>query len=432
MSFTTNRIIFFLLSLPFFSLPTSSFSQKSISSSYIITLEGDTLYGSFDISSLTESPEKIGFKTDLESSFTFYDPTQVRGFSLNTLERYVSHKVDINTAPIAIEKISTDTKDPVFNTKTVFIQVLGEGRADLYGLLYKGRWHYFIEKKEIPIEELILTRYISYREGEKVSTYDEQYKRRLRNLFSDSEEIFTLVPLIDATLYKEKSLVKLVIEYNKSFNELNFEASKIKRTKISLGISAGVSINTLDLTGEVSFVPVTFENLDIPFKPGFQIGAYLQQQLYKSSISLLHEVQFRTANASGESQRLSPIGVFIEDEIEVDFFYLDFNNLVRKKLDQKESKQSIFLEAGVGLGFLLKDDNSWLQKVSNDNFMTESGGSIEARPRTAEKGYLAGIGFDKDRVSAGLRYRFGTGFLKRSNGRSFSHIISLLAAYDLK
>ena len=227
-------------------------AQSSPSTAYIITLEGDTLYGSFDLSPITESPQKVGFKTDLESPFTFYDPTQIRGFSLNTQERYVSRNVDINTSPIAIEKISTDTKDPVFRTETVFLQVLVEGRADLYGLLDKGRWHYSIEKQETPLEELILTRYISYREGEKVSSYDERYKRRLRSLFSDSEEIFTLVPLIDRTRYQEKGLIKLVSAYNESVEDLLFRIETRRKNQITFGVIGGISGNTINLTLGIS------------------------------------------------------------------------------------------------------------------------------------------------------------------------------------
>ncbi|MEM7512150.1 MAG: hypothetical protein AAF388_14545 [Bacteroidota bacterium] len=165
MKISTDRIIFYLLFSSFFSLANNLCSQELESTTYIITLAEDTLRGNFDLSTLSESPEKVGFETDLESSYTFYDPTQIKGFSLNAQERYVSRKVDINTTPIAIEKISIDTKDPVFKSDTVFLQMLVGGRANLYGLLDKGRWHYFIEKQETPLEELILTRYIILHRG---------------------------------------------------------------------------------------------------------------------------------------------------------------------------------------------------------------------------------------------------------------------------
>ncbi|MEM7512798.1 MAG: hypothetical protein AAF388_17840, partial [Bacteroidota bacterium] len=109
-----------ILILPIFSSNLSA--QNSASTAYVITLNGDTLHGSFDLSTLSENPKKVGFKTDLESSYTFYDPTQIKGFSLNAQERYVSRKVDINTTPIAIEKIGIDTKDPVFRSDTVFLR----------------------------------------------------------------------------------------------------------------------------------------------------------------------------------------------------------------------------------------------------------------------------------------------------------------------
>ena len=432
MSFSANRIIFFLLSLPLFNFPTSLLSQQSISSSYIITLEGDTLYGNFDLISLTENPEKVGFKTDLESSFTFYDPTQIRGFSLNTQERYVSRKVDINTSPITIEKISTDTKEPVFRTDIVFLQVLVEGKAGLYGLLDKGRWHYFIEKKEIPLEELILTRYISYREGEKVSTYEERYKRRLRNLFSDSKEIFALVPLIDRARYQEKDLIKLVSFYNGSVKDLRFSLESNSKNTLTFGVLGGVSGNTINLTlGTSSSIPQVFEQQSYSLTPSFQLGVYLKQNLRSNKNLLHHELIYRNFRIS-KNLSSSSNGTPSQDEIKVNLSYLDINNLVRTRVSGNQSNHSYFLELGLPISLLLQENISWSRTTSTGSTVLENNGSSDERLRQFEVGAIGGIGFAKNRISLVTRYRFGTGFSKRNNGRSFTQTISLLAAYDLK
>lgn len=432
MKFFLNRILSSLLVLLFLVISLQTYSQLGESSAFLITQKGDTLFGEFEPSGITESPPKIGFKQAADNKYTYYGPAQIKGFSLNEQEKYYTRIVDINVSPIAVEKIRTDTKDPVFRTDTVFLQLLVAGRANLHGLQDKGRWHFFIQKEEVPLEELILTRYISYQGREQISTYNEQYKGRLRNLFSDSEEIFALVPLIDKTRYKERELIKLVIAYNQSVDDLSYEASKLKRTKLGWGVLAGISANTLDLTGAVSLVPVNFSELSFPLRPGIQIGVFLKQELLNSGINLLHELQFRTFEVTGSSERLSPTNFFFEEEVVTDFTYLELNNILRKKLGKIVSGRFVFLEGGVGVSLFMKDENSWSQKTSNDNFSTESQGIIAERPRTVELGLLAGGGYEMKKISVGLRYRFGTGFLSRSNGRSFSHTLALLVAYDLK
>ncbi|MEM7512149.1 MAG: outer membrane beta-barrel protein, partial [Bacteroidota bacterium] len=401
-----------LLILPFFSSNLSA--QNSASTAYVITLNGDTLHGSFDLSTLSESPEKVGFKTDLESSYTFYDPTQIKGFSLNAQERYVSRKVDINTTPIAIEKIGIDTKDPVFRSDTVFLRMLVGGRANFYGLLEKGRWHYFIEKQETPLEELILTRYISYREGEKVSAYDERYKRRLRNLFSDSEEIFALVPLIDNAKYQEADLVHLFFKYNESFDSLAFYLKDVRKVNSYLGIIGGITSQKINVEGFILDVPIDFNRFSYTYSLGYEMGFFAKHVNSKSGVLFKQELIFSFLRATGSWEGTETSGLRQEEKLEVNFLHLDFNNLIIKKLGKLDQTNFPFIEAGVSANFLLNKNTSWNQKIISSSSETEVSGDINRSLGLITAGLLIGVGYDISPFNFGFRYELRNSFLKRT------------------
>ena len=433
MKFYSEIISPYLLLLILFFPSSHLFAQNSSSTAYIITLEGDTLYGNFDLTSLTENPEKVGFRTDLGSSFAFYDPTQIRGFSLNTQERYVSRKVDINTSPIAIEKISTDTKDPIFRTETVFLQVLVEGRADLYGLLDKGRWHYFIEKQEIPLEELILTRYISYKEGENVSTFDKRYQRRLRNLLSDSEEIFALLPLIDNAKYQEADLVNLFSNYNASFDSLGFYLENVRKTNSSLGIIGGLTYQKINGKGLILDVPINFNRFSYPYSLGLELGVFAKHASNRSSVLFKQELILSLFRATGSWQGAVTPDLQQEDNLEVNFTHLDFNNLIVKKLAKLDQTSYPFIEVGVSSNFLLNKNTSWDLTVIDANSITEIDGDINRSLGFITVGLLAGVGFDTDNFNFGLRYELRNSFLKRtrSGEPSSANRLAILLGYKI-
>ena len=121
----------------------SLFSQQNFQPGYIILQNGDSISCEIDNGYWRKNPEKVKVRqNNIEKDYTI---DELRAFEVGNY-KYKSAEINIEVSPIEFEKLGIE-KEPLFESKKVFLQVLFDGEKQLH--YYKSesdREYFYIEK----------------------------------------------------------------------------------------------------------------------------------------------------------------------------------------------------------------------------------------------------------------------------------------------
>jgi hypothetical protein len=233
----------FLLLFPVY----SALAQTNYVASTIIQFNGDTLKGEIDYKEWVYNPKMINFRANKNKSPQVFKPKDIKGFTiLSKNEKYQTAIVKVNNESLDSEhpKMSVyesvdsiDNKYIAWETDTVFLSVVAQGRLNLFELSYyvDSKAHYFIQKGDGKIEELIYRRVKLHNHDTLGFIKIQTYRKQLHYLMIDYvyEPDITLLP------YTKARILKLVRQYNEAAGQ-SFYVVKERKSPHYLSIMAGM------------------------------------------------------------------------------------------------------------------------------------------------------------------------------------------------
>lgn len=334
----------------------TSFSQSNFVQGKITTNENRTINGLINNKDWKKAPVKIEFKQGEKT--IFYTADDILAFEVEG-EKYISKTVDLDVTIQVLNEMTKDDK-PMFENKRVFLNVLVEGEANLYEY-YDYRSHFFIEINT-NLEELINRKILREKEvtgkNKLVLTAYKKYLGQLRLYFSDCKSLE--VKEVD---YNKRDLQKLFNSYNACVSSGSVYSREIKKDKIDLYLTAGVSSSNLrvdnkrgplrEFPDQNFTIPVFGFAADFNFKEDVNKWSLYSELTYRSVKKDVHYLQpFSTLTNS----------YYNDYEMNLQLTTLQLAVLLRYKFELRNSPVIPFVNGGLGLSLDIKN-NSDLTEV---------------------------------------------------------------------
>ena len=209
-------ILFVLLQVIFYTAHT----QVNFVASTIIQLNGDTIKGEINYQEWEYNPRKIQFRNKNTQSVKTYTCKDIKGFTINDKnEKYQTAIVDVDNDPVEganlkrYESMNIEEMKPQLVRDTVFLLINAQGRLNFFSLFQyaDSKPHYFIQKNNGKIEELVYRRAkVMNRDTNSIVTI-QAYKNQLQTLTADcafQKQGF------DKLLYIKSDILEVVTKYN--------------------------------------------------------------------------------------------------------------------------------------------------------------------------------------------------------------------------
>ncbi len=278
---------------------TTTFCQISFEKGYFINTVGiktDCLIKNIDWSN---TPKTFEYKLSDESKVIQNTIRFVKEFGIYGSAKYIKYTVDI--APQTVGALS-EKRAPQYLTKTVFLKTLIEGKANLY--LYKdtdSKKFFYSLNKETPIQLI----YKRYKADEVNIGTNNYFRQQLINTFK-CDAIKKNV--LENLSYNEKSLTKVITQYNTCFGEssTSFQKERKKGTLFNFNLRPGINSTSFNVDRQGG-------SFDFGYQTNFRFG--IESEIIfpfnKNKWTFIVEPTYQSYKASREGQ--SPFGLLSQD-----------------------------------------------------------------------------------------------------------------------
>lgn len=196
---------------------TSIIAQKNFVSGYIINQTGDTIRGKIDDKEWSENPTKILFMANGSPAKVYNIITDLRGFGIENKSTYLKKNVSLDITPHDFNSLLSTSERIVISDTTIVLKQLIKGKISLYAFKdANGKDHFFVEKLNEPIQELIKHDFFDEIKGVRVMVKQNIYNDQLSDLCQDcsmfNQKKFNYN-------YSEASLKPVILEYNAFFGD---------------------------------------------------------------------------------------------------------------------------------------------------------------------------------------------------------------------
>lgn len=269
-----NKILKVTLSMLLFLCFYDLEAQTDFRPGYVITNQNDTLKGFIDYRGDTRNSKKCDFKESETSQVKEYQPLDIKAYRLNDSKYYVSKKIQSGGPE-----------------KQLFLEFLVDGIADLYYYANGSEAHYFIEKKNGQLFELIKEQERAFIDGKLYEIDKKGYIGLLRYAFGDCPNIF---PLLDNTTLDNKSLVEATKKYHEyvcTDQQCIIYEKKLPGIKISFGAYLSMNGSTLTFSNSRDMTYAAMK-VKMAFYPsvGFLLNATLPRMNEKLTFQASGEI----------------------------------------------------------------------------------------------------------------------------------------------
>jgi len=376
--------VFFLSIVCFFSASAQTWTEG-----YIVKKSGDSLQG-FIRERVDWYQPYIDFAPAQTSESTRIELIDVDHFYIKKYDvYYYSRILDIDKKPIATPKLETAPAQKIVKD-TVALRLLVKGTVTLYDYTDENfKQHYFVQKNEGKIEQLAYVRYMSRGKLAEMPYFVNTLKAMLSDCDKVNESLIR---------YDEKSLIKVVGQYNSCFNATEFRRKKVPN-KLSVGIFVGGGINQMGFKGdpESSFFQDP-ANTDFPSTTSFVAGVGLELISGRDAVRIVPglELKYQKTGVS-EVIVLHPSN---QDDYTMNFTFV--NSMVTiKYLFVKTPNLNVYARVGVGASYILDASSTFtrtdfvLQRATTRDF---------AIYKDVGFAYLGGVGSSYKRLFFDVTY----------------------------
>jgi len=176
----------------------SVIAQVDFREGYIIKNNNDTIYGLIDYRNDKRNSKKCIFKPNNNSDKVIYLPSEIIAYRYKDNKMYISRTIIKNNDITSVEN--------------VFLEYLVKGTMSLY--YYRdanGIDHYYVEKADTGLQELIEEEKEEYKNGLLVAVVNKKYLNTLDVMTYSCESLRTMVENAELT---HSSLIKITKKYN--------------------------------------------------------------------------------------------------------------------------------------------------------------------------------------------------------------------------
>lgn len=393
---------FFLVT--FFLFPFFLFSQKFSVHSIIITKTNDSLHLLTADKELRD-PSSVKTMDSATKEYRTYLASEISALIVGTDDYYKSAIVTVDRTPYN-EEIAISKFAPKQSIDTVLLKTeYSSNNIKLYSLYDKKRSHFFIQKDNDTIAELIYRKLLLNRNGTIYENEDKKFISQLSDLLADCPEAVSGINYIG---YTTQAIEKVFNNYNSLCHKSNIALyRKTYKAKFEISALAGVSLITFS-DKEYGFLGApTITKLSSGVSP--IVGArfnYIPAILHYN-LSIAGDLFYNTFSASGSyySNFISNTD-YTRNTVQLKDQYLNLSIVVRYYILGEKNAFRPFVNAGYLAGFLVSSQN----KVTTDDFFngthTITGSDYYPNNGFAKYhiAYIGGIGIMYKNWSIDYRY----------------------------
>ena len=238
MKFNLTYILIIVVSL----LTTTLYAQSSFQKGYFIRNNGEKTECLIKNENWQVNPIEFEFKISENSSSSKLSVNSVKEFSIINEVKFVKHNVKIDISSTQVANLDYN-KEPDWEEKEVFLNVIIEGQASLYSYYESGSVKYLYNLGEGEVLQLVYKR---YKKSENELAENSKFRSQLFSSFfacrSLSKNNF------DNLRYAKSSLVKLFNKYNSCMGgETNDFNSEVIKPKFNITPRIGYSTTSISL-----------------------------------------------------------------------------------------------------------------------------------------------------------------------------------------
>lgn len=419
--------LFFLVTIILFINQISTISQVNFQEGYVVSIKGDTIHGSIDYKNWSINPKKIKFRPRKDAKTVEYTKMDILSFYVAG-EIYEKHIVSIDISPYDNLDDIRFLPTPLMQKDTIFLSLIVRGKANLYFLKDQfAKDHFFIQKDDNPVEELINYRYYTKdaQYGGRTMKTNKKYLGQLVYYFNDYPEYNTR---ISGTEYNLQSIKKLFTLYNQRWKDDKSdyvrETKKIK-TKFSIGV--GMTFTSIKISNATD---IEYLNEEFPSSNDLTLGATLNFIFPRSrqKMSAFVDFYFKGYNSIVYYTDFTYDEYYTEYEVSLGKVYLKVGPGFRYNLLDKKIKPSITGGIFISKAFLsssYRKTHKVFYTTITDN---EEPLAFDDEPFT-ELGAFGGIGFNYKKLFLDFRYEYGFNVGGNQGVGISTHILSTTVSY---
>ncbi|RDC62585.1 outer membrane beta-barrel protein [Adhaeribacter pallidiroseus] len=414
-------------------LQSPAFGQKNFVKGNLFLSSGDTLSGFIDDQNWDHNPKSISFKDNTAGSIQQFNLNQLNGFNLEGGDVYKKAVVQVDKTPVTHQEIINHPK-PIIVLDTVFLLEQVKGKVSLYHLLDEAnKNHFFIQKKDGSLEELVLRLYVTYKNDQPLVGTAEQFKNQLKySILTDYPALFSQ---IDKASYTKSSLSSLIEKYNNWLNPENpVQISKISKPLSKFGLIAGGNITNYKFHGQgYDYLLAT----SFKWENNPMIGLFYQLQLPRNRLkwSIYNELAWKRNNTQGHFNMQDVHYIYVQEAyytgegtVQIKTNYLGLTSLVRYSWMNQHYQPFLNFGLAGNLGLNVKTFVQGQEDYKAEN--TSTNREIFGNPSKYEVGVVAGGGLKINKVAAEIRLEKGTGYLNSNADVSVRKVmVALLLNY---
>ncbi|WP_291118603.1 outer membrane beta-barrel protein [Empedobacter sp. UBA7248] len=348
------------------------------------------------------NPKSIEYKNNETSKVEIATINQIKEFGIDNQSKYVRADIKIDRSSEDLDKISSN-EEPDFKEEKLFLKVLIEGDASLYGYNDYNLKRFFYKTNTGDIEQLVYKKY-------EVSTNQFAYNRTFRGQIAQNFKCESISnDRIKKVNYRESELIKLFTEINIcKGSDLTF-TKESKKVDFNLWVRPRLNNSKLNISTDT-------ESAKLGNKTGFGLGIEAEFILpfNKKKWSLIVEPSYQGYKVKGTKLTSGDIVDVDYKNIEIPFGVRHYFFL------NQDSKLFINLQYMINLNL----DSSIQFKRGEYTYWDYK---INSRGNVA-----TGIGYNfKDKFNVEVRYLTDRKLLDELNVNTKYSTISFVLGYNI-
>ncbi|WP_299218946.1 tRNA modification GTPase [uncultured Aquimarina sp.] len=369
------------------------------------------------------NPTAFKYKTTLDSDSKTKTIQTVQEFGILERSIYRRFEVSMDRSTDKIIELGSD-QEPQYTKETIFLKVLVDGDAVLYGYTESDFVRFFYSIKGAKVKQLIHKRYLS-KEGSVAK--NNQFRRQL---WSDLRCENIQMKEVQNLDYYKKDLIKYFIKYNTCLNPSFKFIEKKKKASESFNISIRPGVHQSRLTLDDNSISSFTKEVDFGNDQNFRIGLEIEYILpfNKSKWSVFIEPTYQSYKVDEREVDFLPSSVVVASRTtaSVDYKSLELPIGIRHNLFVNDHSK-IFLNGGFVFDFPLDSKIDLIVDITGGaNF------NVIDNEITSSSSFAFGIGYQYKKYSIELRYRSNRNlFVKDINTNSKYQTAALIIGYTL-
>lgn len=314
---------------------TISYAQEK--AGYYITANNETVEGYLQAKDFLK-PETVQFSVSQSGSYSPIDITNIKEYGIKNELKLQKHTVDIDI----ISTQESNSRNPLWDKRTVFLNVIIEGDASLYS--YEGelgvRYFYGIKSKDIPIKQLV---YRKYKSSPLIMSENVMFRQQLFNDLSCENQ--KSIEFSKAS-YNRDDLSYYVEQYNKCTfptETIKYTSNNEKRVAVKYSVYIGFDSHTVGIKSSENTIISTEDKNISP-----SIGIDLAMLIIKNNLEFFGRLEYERLSGKVENiYQVSDYTYFVEEsKLKSDILNIYLG--MRKNISIAQ-KHSVFAEAALGI-----------------------------------------------------------------------------------